>query len=170
MTTCWNFIRCALCAVAGTLLLSACANTPKNVIRQGEGPTVVEILEGGGEGSTIEADAARERARQRLAESVIAERGFDAYTRTAQNEIQQLFPVLPNPTILLYVHPHHAIDGTTQERFPVPGYSTEFPLYRHVQYAMPGELPPSQLPVAEPYPPAQIGDTGSPFFDGRGTP
>ncbi len=57
------------------------------------------------------------------------------YTRTAANEIKQLFPRLPNPDLVMYVYPH--LRG--QEPVPVPGYSTVFPFYSRVQYALPGE-------------------------------
>jgi len=57
------------------------------------------------------------------------------YTRTAANEIQRQFHRLPNPDLVMYVFPHLA--GT--DPVPVPGYSTVFPLYQRVQYAMPGE-------------------------------
>ena len=57
------------------------------------------------------------------------------YTRTAANEIHHQFPRLPNPDLVMYVFPHLA--GT--DPVPVPGYSTVFPLYQRVQYAMPGE-------------------------------
>ncbi len=57
------------------------------------------------------------------------------YTRTAQNEIRRQFQRLPNPDLVMYMFPHLA--GT--EPVPVPGYSTVFPLYQRVQYAMPGE-------------------------------
>lgn len=57
------------------------------------------------------------------------------YTRTAQNEVYRQFHRLPNPDLVMYVFPHWA--GT--DPVPVPGYSTVFPLYQRVQYAMPGE-------------------------------
>lgn len=58
-----------------------------------------------------------------------------AYSRTAQNEIESQFQRLPNPDLVMYIFPHLA--GT--DPVPVPGYSTVFPLYQRVQYAMPGE-------------------------------
>jgi conjugative transfer region lipoprotein (TIGR03751 family) len=58
-----------------------------------------------------------------------------AYTRTAHNEIERQFHRLPNPDLVMYVFPHLA--GT--DPVPVPGYSTVFPLYQRVQYALPGE-------------------------------
>ncbi|MGO3130304.1 MAG: TIGR03751 family conjugal transfer lipoprotein [Alcaligenes sp.] len=57
------------------------------------------------------------------------------YTLTAANEILRQFHRLPNPDLVMYVFPHLA--GT--DPVPVPGYSTVFPLYQRVQYAMPGE-------------------------------
>lgn len=57
------------------------------------------------------------------------------YTRTARNEVQRQFQRLPNPDLVMYVFPHLA--GT--DPVPVPGYTTVFPLYQRVQYAMPGE-------------------------------
>ena len=56
------------------------------------------------------------------------------YTRTSGNEIEQLFPVLPNPQIVMYVYPH-----LTDKGRPVPGYSTAFKMYDKDEYAMPGE-------------------------------
>ncbi|MEB1631998.1 TIGR03751 family conjugal transfer lipoprotein [Xanthomonas campestris] len=57
------------------------------------------------------------------------------YTRTALNEVYRQFQRLPNPDLVMYVFPHLA--GT--DPVPVPGYSTVFPLYQRIQYAMPGE-------------------------------
>jgi conjugative transfer region lipoprotein (TIGR03751 family) len=68
--------------------------------------------------------------RERASAGQVAE----SYSRTEQNEIQQTFPRLPNPDMVMYVYPHIA-DGNT----PVPGYSTVFPFYSQVQYALPGE-------------------------------
>lgn len=56
------------------------------------------------------------------------------YTRTSGNEIEQLFPVLPNPQIVMYVYPH-----LTEKGRPVPGYSTAFKMYDKDEYALPGE-------------------------------
>lgn len=58
-----------------------------------------------------------------------------AYTRTAANELELLFPRLPNPDVFIYVPAHLA----TELRIPVPGYTTAVPLYDRVEYALPGE-------------------------------
>ncbi len=60
---------------------------------------------------------------------------LEAYTRSAANDIDQRFVRLPNPTLVLYVFPHLGADN----HYPVPGYSTAFPLYEQVYYALPGE-------------------------------
>ncbi len=68
---------------------------------------------------------------------------LDGYTREAANEINVIFPPLPNPTLVMYVFPHLA----GEPPLPVPGYATAFPMYEHTEYALPGELPvPSKSP------------------------
>lgn len=57
------------------------------------------------------------------------------YARSAATEIYRQFHRLPDPDLLMYVFPHLA----GADPVPVPGYSTVFPLYRHVHYALPGE-------------------------------
>ncbi|MCH8058909.1 MAG: TIGR03751 family conjugal transfer lipoprotein [Proteobacteria bacterium] len=67
------------------------------------------------------------------------------YTRDAFNELDSHFPRLPNPTLVMYVFPHLA--GV--ERVPVPGYATTFPMYRQVEYALPGEVPATATQAAD---------------------
>jgi conjugative transfer region lipoprotein (TIGR03751 family) len=57
-----------------------------------------------------------------------------SYTRNAENEVDRQFKRLPDPDLVMYVFPHLAGDAV-----PVPGYSTVFPFYAKVHYAMPGE-------------------------------
>ena len=57
------------------------------------------------------------------------------YTREVAAEIDNLFPRLDNPDIVIYVYPHLA----TRTRAPIPGYSTVIPLYDQVHYRLPGE-------------------------------
>lgn len=59
------------------------------------------------------------------------------YTRTQKNETHAQFKPLANPSIVMYVYPHTV--GNGNDLIPVPGYSTIFPLYDHVYYAMPGD-------------------------------
>lgn len=67
---------------------------------------------------------------ERNAQPAVAE----SYSRDANSEIQQQFPRLPNPDLVMYVFPHMTVGNV-----PVPGYSTVFPFYSQVQYALPGE-------------------------------
>jgi conjugative transfer region lipoprotein (TIGR03751 family) len=66
-----------------------------------------------------------------------ADKDLVGYTRSAANEINQLFPRLPNPELVIYVFPH--INGKGR---PIPGYSTSFLLYEKDEYALPGEVAP----------------------------
>ncbi len=62
---------------------------------------------------------------------------LEGYTRDAQDEVRQLFPKIPNPTLVLYVFPHIASGNV-----PIPGFSTAFELYERQHYALPGEVKP----------------------------
>ncbi len=57
------------------------------------------------------------------------------YTRTQNNELDNLFPLLPNPQLVMYVDPHLSKNG-----HPIPGYSVPFKMYEKDEYAMPGEI------------------------------
>lgn len=56
------------------------------------------------------------------------------YTRHAGNEVEQLFPLLPNPQIVIYIPPKINAKGR-----PIPGYTTATRMYDRDEYAMPGE-------------------------------
>ena len=88
---------------------------------------------------------ARKELKSRPLEADVAD--LAGYLRDAYNELDAHFPRLPNPTLLMYVFPHLA----GAERVPVPGYATTFPMYRQVEYALPGEVPTQVMPsrVAE---------------------
>jgi conjugative transfer region lipoprotein (TIGR03751 family) len=130
----------AILLVAATL--AACATNKEKLLPHGDA-TMLDIWNqqtggsaGGGE-VTRQLLGARQTLRRPLTDadtqSVSALNA--AYTRTAQNEIYRLFYRLPNPDLVMYVFPHLA--GT--DPAPIPGYSTVFPLYERVQYAVPGE-------------------------------
>lgn len=128
----------AACWVGGLGLLG-CASTDKEKVLPEDGPTMKQIYDRHFEqvrGEDIE--GARERLRQRGSGRGIGagDRDLHGYTRDAQNEIEGLFPRLPNPTLVMYVFPH--LSG--EEGSPVPGYATSFPLYPGVEYALPGEV------------------------------
>ena len=106
----------------------------REVVLPEEGRTMLEIYQDhmGSAGSDALL-ASRSALRRPLTDDDVTP---ESYTRTAKNEIETLFMRLPNPDLILYVFPHLA----TEEAIPVPGYSTVFPLYERVIYALPGEV------------------------------
>lgn len=133
--------RCGLLLLIG---LSGCAAQPQKeqVLPHGDA-TMLDVWNQYGAGAARVGPHERRLldARQSLRRPLTEEDHLEtadshiAYTRTAANEIYSQFHRLPNPDLVMYVFPHLA--GT--ERVPVPGYSTVFPLYERVHYALPGE-------------------------------
>ena len=118
-----------------SLGLAGCASTKETVLPQ-DGPSMKTIYEE----HIVEMNARDPQViRGELGNRPIltGDAALQGYTRDAFNEIDVLFPRLPNPTLVMYVFPHLA--GETQA--PVPGYATAFPLYEQVEYALPGEIP-----------------------------
>lgn len=130
--------RAAIVSLA--LLISACTTDITDIVPQ-DGPSMVEIYNGhlAGTGQNASDDGALAKAR-RDAQLRSGQTGVKldplSYTRDVQNETDNLFPALENPTLVMHVFPHLAGD----ERLPVPGYSTSFPLFERVEFALPGEV------------------------------
>ncbi|MPZ42854.1 MAG: TIGR03751 family conjugal transfer lipoprotein [Betaproteobacteria bacterium] len=131
-----------LAVVLVIVALAGCATDKEKLLTHG-GQTMLDIWNqetkgaaGGGRASRELLDA-RQTLRRPLTDAEVqgASAVQTGYTRTAQNEIYRQFHRLPNPDLVMYVFPHLA--GT--DPVPVPGYSTVFPLYQRVQYALPGE-------------------------------
>lgn len=121
--------------LAACLLLAGCASDKDRLLPHGQ-QTMLDIWNGAGAlGSQQRLLDARQSLRRPLDQADLAAPIQQPYTRTAANEIHSLFPRLPNPDLLMYVYPH--LSGS--EQAPVPGYSTVFPFYQRVQYALPGE-------------------------------
>ena len=120
--------------VSISLLVGGCASTKEAVLPQ-DGPSMQAIYD-----AHLEEMAARDpqalRAELGTQPLKSGDTSLEGYTRDAHNEIETIFPRLPNPTMVMYVFPHLATD----ERVPVPGYATTFPMYVRVEYALPGEV------------------------------
>lgn len=119
--------------------LQGCTTTKDEMLPHGD-ETMMDVWmhsTGGGAGGISERKLldARQDLRRAISTSDSVQEENARYTRTAQNEIYSQFKRLPNPDLVMYVYPHLA--GT--DPAPIPGYSTVFPLYQRVQYAMPGE-------------------------------
>ena len=112
-------------------ILAGCSTDKETLLPHGE-QTMLDIWNGAGsQGTQQQLLDARQQLRRPLAQADVSAALQEPYTRTAANEIRNLFPRLPNPDLVLYVYPH--LSGN--EQAPVPGYSTVFPFYQRVQYA-----------------------------------
>jgi conjugative transfer region lipoprotein (TIGR03751 family) len=58
------------------------------------------------------------------------------YVYTEKNRLEARFKSLPNPTMYMFVAPHLA----AETQVPIPGYLTEFKMWEHEHYALPGEV------------------------------
>ena len=124
--------------------LGGCATSKEKLLPHGDN-TMMDVWQqnagdgGGGTGQVARRQLldARQSLRRPLTDADVqaAPAEQTRYTRTARNEVYRQFQRLPNPDLVMYVYPHLA--GT--DPVPVPGYTTVFPLYQRVQYAMPGE-------------------------------
>ncbi|ERF77605.1 TIGR03751 family conjugal transfer lipoprotein [Gallibacterium anatis] len=126
--------RLILSAVVTTFLLSACSTSQKALLPTSN-ETMREIWNKGGSDAQLQLYRSQDN-RQIDPVSYISVKEQRAYTRTAENEIKNLFPQLPNPDLIMYVYPHLS---SSEEQMPIPGYSTVIPFYGRVQYAQPGE-------------------------------
>lgn len=123
------------------IALGGCATSKERLLPH-DGQTMLDVWNaetsgaGGGQAARQLLDARLILRRPLTEADVQATPGAQArYTRTAQNEIHRQFHRLPNPDLVMYVFPHLA----GSDPVPVPGYTTVFPLYQRVQYALPGE-------------------------------
>ena len=123
--------------LAWTSALFGC--TAKQAVLPQQAPTIAAIYAGHFKANTgSDLEPARE---------FLQARPLDAHTapgpaKDARDAIEARFVRLANPVLIMYVYPHLA----EKEGVPVPGYSTVFPLYERIEYALPGEGP-----LARPY-------------------
>ncbi len=122
----WTEFR-LLAAAAAVSLLAGCASTQEDVIPR-DGPDMLEIYR-----SHMQRSGSA--SRRPAAERPLAGKPDARFAREAAAEIENRFPLLPNPMLVLYVYPHLAEDGA-----PVPGYATAFRMYERDEFALPGEV------------------------------
>jgi len=141
----WTDWAKGLALAAAVAVLGGCATSKEELLTHGD-RTMMDIWqqEAGDGGGGVASQAvlrqlldARQSLRRPLSDADVQAAPAEQmrYTRTARNEVHRQFHRLPNPDLVMYVYPHLA--GT--DPVPVPGYTTVFPLYQRVQYAMPGE-------------------------------
>lgn len=121
-------------------LISGCSTSKDELLPHGNNTMLTVWDQGtsgtGGSASNRQLLDARSALRRPLEQDPrVTADANSTFARTSQNEIYSQFKRLPNPDLLMYIFPHLAgSDPAT-----VPGYTTVFPLYQRVQYAMPGE-------------------------------
>jgi conjugative transfer region lipoprotein (TIGR03751 family) len=125
-------------SLPAVLVSAGCASTKEAVLPQ-DGPSMKAIYEAHFEAMSAEDPQV---LRESLGTRPLGNGDTDlaGFSRTAHTELDTVFPRLPNPALVMYVFPHLA----GNERVPVPGYATTFPLYERVEYALPGEVPSGQ--------------------------
>lgn len=130
-----------LMLLINTMWLAGCSSTKKppmsgdmNMTQIYQETTQNEALTSMNEN---EEDAELNAVRLRLGNGNLPYTNNVGYTRTAQNEVINLFTQLPNPQIAVYIPPHLTDIGN--DEIPVPGYTTSFFLYDKNIIAMPSE-------------------------------
>ena len=128
-------IRLLVSLASISLGLADCA-TNKDAVLPTDGPSMKAIYDSHSEQmGTGETTAVRVELARRPVDADNA--SLQGFSRDATNELDITFPRLPNPVLVMFIFPHLA----TEERVPVPGYSTTFPMYERIEYALPGEVP-----------------------------
>lgn len=111
-----------------SLAAASCAGPKKRVVSE-DAPTMQQVYE---EKFGAEKPAGDTHAERPVSEGAVDLRG---YTRDAAVELDALFPVVPNPTLVMFIYPH-----VTDAGREVPGYSSRLKMYRKRHYALPGEM------------------------------
>lgn len=130
----------SLSVLLSIVVLSGCSTTKEKILQHGDS-TMLDMWNHGTTSGSSQHSRQLMDERQKLRRPLVDKDSESlslnqmSYTRNAQNEIYSQFHRLPNPDLVMYIFPH--LSGT--DPVPVPGYSTVFPLYQRVQYAMPGE-------------------------------
>ncbi len=121
--------------LSALLGLGGCTTDPEKVLPHGDA-TMLDIWnQQADSGASMRRLLDARQTLRRPLSSPVPPIDQTGYTRTARTEIYRQFQRLPNPDLVMYVFPHL----TGSEAVPVPGYSTVFPLYQQVHYALPGE-------------------------------
>jgi len=127
-----SIVKLSLISVIALSTLG-CASKVSNKLRQGGIESKELYRQAAGEDKR---GAGRYLDVKRAKNMIGSEARYEPYTRTAINETEQLFQLLPNPKISIYVYPHLS----TRDNAPVPGYTSAVSLYKADEYALPKEV------------------------------
>lgn len=124
-----RWIKLALSIAVLTLV--GCGGKESILPQDGDTMQQVYVRHAGRQGQADLLDA-RSRLRRPLSD-VDAEQA--QYFLSDQSSEPVQYRRLANPDLVMYVFPHRA----TASDVPIPGYTTVFPLYEQIFYALPGE-------------------------------
>lgn len=133
----YKTLTLCLISLVGAVGLSGCSSMMSSRMPQGS-ISMQQAYNNAINGTSGTGGGTLKQVREKVSTLRVRTPNYSGYTRTQENEINSQFPQLPNPSIVMYVYPHEA--GQGYNLTPVPGYSTVFPMYTHVYYAMPGEV------------------------------
>lgn len=128
-----RYLDCLFGLFAAVLLAGCSALGDKDSILPQEGPSMQEVYYQHFKNHGHRQQLKRHSLQLGMA-GPASSNSLAGYTREVHTEIENLFPRLPNPPLVMYVFPH--LTGTGH---PVPGYATSFPMYDKTEYALPGE-------------------------------
>ncbi|WP_289365450.1 TIGR03751 family conjugal transfer lipoprotein [Mannheimia haemolytica] len=127
-------MKSLFCIMISALLITGCTTSTEELLPT-NGSTMRDIWDKGAGNNDLHLYRSQ-NGRQLDPVDYVPNSEQRAYTRTAENEINNLFPRLPNPDLIMYIYPHQTRSG---EPLSIPGYSTVLPFYGRVQYAQPGD-------------------------------
>ncbi len=127
-----------IAAMAAAALMTGCSSSVKKVMPKSNHDIASLYAQYSGANSAQDLQLRKRELQLRDQESLEL-RSAAASSTTGfppqPEQLQHLFPKLPNPELYMFVRPHAV--GTTGA--PIPAYMTRFPMYERDHYALPGE-------------------------------
>lgn len=121
-----------LTLVALVALTGCSVSGPRRPPLPDTGPTILDIYQGA-KGAT-DAAVSQSGVRSRMPLRDATEFNPGPVRLSAEDQIERRFARVQNPDLVMYVFPH------LQNKHPVPGYFTVFPMYTTTEYLLPGEV------------------------------
>jgi conjugative transfer region lipoprotein (TIGR03751 family) len=130
--------QCWIAAMAAAVLMTGCSSSVKKVMPKSNNDIAGLYAQYSGANSAQDLHLRKRELQLRDQESLeLRSAAASSMTRfpPQPEQLQHLFPKLPNPELYMFVRPHAV--GTTGA--PIPAYMTRFSMYERDHYALPGE-------------------------------
>lgn len=121
----WSVCLTGFCLVG----LSGCATQVQDIYDE-DSPTLAQVM-------------GQQDARVQGAVPLWSDTQLSGFTRVQANELENEFPLFPNPTIYIYIDPHITADG-----LPIKGMTTKARMFLRDQYALPHEIMSLSRPIS----------------------